>query len=51
MAGTGAIVRPIGPPGSHHLAFMASANALLDIAADVEHVEAGSTIEVLLLED
>ncbi|PYE16773.1 molybdopterin molybdochelatase [Williamsia limnetica] len=44
-------VAPIGPPGSHHLAFMASANALLDIAADVERVEAGSIIEALLLED
>lgn len=46
-----ASVRPIGPPGSHHLAFMASANALLDIAADTDRVETGADVEVLILED
>lgn len=46
-----ATVNPIGPPASHHLAFMASANALLDIDADVDMVESGSTVEVLILEE
>jgi molybdopterin molybdotransferase len=44
-------VRPIGPPASHHLAYMASADVLLDISADTERVEAGSTVEVLILEE
>lgn len=44
-------VRPIGPPASHHLAFMASANVLLDISADTDKVDAGSTVEVLILEE
>jgi molybdopterin molybdotransferase len=51
ISGDTATVNPIGPPASHHLAFMASANALLDIAEDADSVEAGSTIAVLLLED
>ncbi len=46
-----ATVNPIGPPASHHLAFMASANALLDIDADVDGVETGTTVEVLILEE
>lgn len=46
-----AVVDPIGPPASHHLAFMASANALLDIAADVDSVESGTIVEVLILEE
>jgi molybdopterin molybdotransferase len=44
-------VRPIGPPGSHHLAFMASANVLLDIAPETDRVETDAEIEVLILEE
>ncbi len=35
-----------GPPGSHHLRWLASANCLLDIAADVAEVQAGSQLEI-----
>ncbi|MGJ0120179.1 molybdopterin molybdotransferase MoeA [Williamsia sp. MIQD14] len=45
-----ASVHPIGPPSSHHLRFLASANALIDIPADTDDVAAGSTVEVILLE-
>jgi molybdopterin molybdotransferase len=35
-----------GPPGSHHLRYLASANCLLDIAEDVTEVPPGSQVEV-----
>jgi molybdopterin molybdotransferase len=35
-----------GPPGSHHLRYLASANCLLDIAEDVTEIPAGSQVEV-----
>ncbi|MGU3292980.1 molybdopterin molybdotransferase MoeA [Williamsia sp. M5A3_1d] len=45
-----ATVAPIGPPSSHHLRFLASANALIDIPADAADVAAGSLVEVILLD-
>ncbi|GGF09637.1 molybdopterin molybdenumtransferase [Williamsia phyllosphaerae] len=47
--GIGSVI-PIGPPSSHHLRFLASANALIDIAADADDVSAGTTVEVILLD-
>ncbi|MCV7402375.1 molybdopterin molybdotransferase MoeA [Mycobacterium fragae] len=35
-----------GPPGSHHLRYLASANCLLDIAEDVTEIPPGSQVEV-----
>jgi molybdopterin molybdotransferase len=35
-----------GPPGSHHLGWLASANCLLDIPAEVTEVSAGSAVEI-----
>ncbi|MGA8546829.1 MAG: gephyrin-like molybdotransferase Glp [Mycobacterium sp.] len=35
-----------GPPGSHHLGWLASANCLLDIPADVTEVPAGSQVQI-----
>jgi molybdopterin molybdotransferase len=35
-----------GPPGSHHLGWLASANCLLDIPADVTQVPAGSQVQI-----
>jgi molybdopterin molybdotransferase len=35
-----------GPPGSHHLRWLASANCLLDIPEDVVDVPAGSQVQV-----
>jgi molybdopterin molybdotransferase len=35
-----------GPPGSHHLRWLASANCLLDIPEDVVEVSAGSPLQV-----
>ncbi|EUA22783.1 molydbopterin biosynthesis protein moeA [Mycobacterium xenopi 3993] len=39
-------VTSYGPPASHHLRWLASANCLLDIPEDVTEVPAGSTVEV-----
>ncbi len=47
--GVGSVV-PIGPPSSHHLRFLASANALIDIAPDTDGVEAGTPVDVILLD-
>ena len=47
--GEEARVEPIGPPASHHLRYLASANALIDIPADVVAVAAGDTVEVIAL--
>jgi molybdopterin molybdotransferase len=40
------IVRPIGPPGSHFLRYLASANCLLDLAEDVTELAEGADVEV-----
>ncbi len=39
-------VTSYGPPASHHLRFLASANGLLDIPEDVVEVSAGTELEV-----
>jgi molybdopterin molybdotransferase len=39
-------VTSYGPPASHHLRWLASANALLDIPEDVEEVAAGTQLPV-----
>ena len=35
-----------GPPGSHHMRFLASANCLLDIPAEVTELPAGSQVQI-----
>jgi molybdopterin molybdotransferase len=40
------VVTGYGPPASHHLRWLASANCLVDIAEDVVEVEAGSTVRL-----
>ena len=44
------VVTPVSGPGSHLLAGMARANGLAIVPADVEQVEAGQVVEVLVLE-
>jgi molybdopterin molybdotransferase len=39
-------VTSYGPPASHHLRWLASANCLLEIAEDVAEVEVGDTVRV-----
>jgi molybdopterin molybdotransferase len=39
-------VTSYGPPASHHLRWLASANGLLDIPADVVEVSAGTQLQV-----
>ncbi len=39
-------VRPIGPPGSHFLRYLASADCLLDLAEDVTALAEGADVEV-----
>ena len=39
-------VTSYGPPASHHLRWLASANGLLDIPEDVVHVSAGTELQV-----
>ncbi|ORB14499.1 molybdopterin molybdotransferase MoeA [Mycobacterium noviomagense] len=39
-------VTSYGPPASHHLRWLASANCLLDIPAEVTEIPAGSQVEV-----
>ncbi len=39
-------VTSYGPPASHHLRWLASANCLLEIEEDVTEIEAGSTVVV-----
>ncbi|WLP92348.1 gephyrin-like molybdotransferase Glp [Gordonia sp. NB41Y] len=45
----GAQVVPIGPPGSHHLRFLAEANALIDVPVEVTAVAAGESVDVIVL--
>ncbi len=35
-----------GPPGSHHLGSLASANSLLDIPAEITEIPAGSVVQI-----
>ncbi|MCV7428949.1 molybdopterin molybdotransferase MoeA [Mycobacterium montefiorense] len=42
----GGSVLSYGPPASHHLRWLASANGLLDIPEDVEEVSAGTELQV-----
>jgi molybdopterin molybdotransferase len=44
-AETGTVVAH-GPPGSHHLRWLASANCLLDIPADIAEIHAGSQVQI-----
>ncbi|MGA8327666.1 MAG: molybdopterin-binding protein, partial [Mycobacterium sp.] len=44
-ADTGIVVTH-GPPGSHHLRWLASANCLLDIPAHLVEIEAGSQVQI-----
>ncbi|MET0993552.1 MAG: gephyrin-like molybdotransferase Glp [Mycobacterium sp.] len=44
-AGTGTVTS-YGPPASHHLRWLASANCLLEIDADVVELAAGSAVQV-----
>jgi molybdopterin molybdotransferase len=44
-AHTGTVVTH-GPPGSHHLRWLASANCLLDIPADLAEIQAGSQVQI-----
>ncbi|WBP92529.1 molybdopterin molybdotransferase MoeA [Mycolicibacterium neoaurum] len=44
LAGT--TVTSYGPPASHHLRWLASANCLLDIPADVDQLAAGAQLDV-----
>jgi molybdopterin molybdotransferase len=47
VAGT---VTPVGGPGSHLLGALAQADSLIVIPPDVEHLEAGASVEVWLIE-
>ena len=44
-------VRAYGPPASHHLRWLASANCLLEIAEDVTELAAGERVDVWNLDD
>ncbi|MEE3849883.1 gephyrin-like molybdotransferase Glp [Gordonia sp. LSe1-13] len=46
---SGPVVDPIGPPASHHLRYLARADALIDIPADTDAVAAGSSVQVIVL--
>jgi molybdopterin molybdotransferase len=43
-------VRPVGGPGSHLIASLAAANALIVVPENVTEVEAGGAATVLMLE-
>jgi len=44
-------VRPIGPPASHFLRWMAASDCLLDLTEDVTHLDAGAPVGVWVLEE
>ena len=46
LGADGATVTSYGPPASHHLRWLASANCLLEIDEDVTELPAGSTVRV-----
>jgi molybdopterin molybdotransferase len=43
-------VVPVGGHGSHLLGDLAEANALIVVPEDVDRVEAGSTVQVMVLD-
>ena len=43
-------VRPIGPPGSHYLRWLAASNCLLDLAEDVTNLSAGAPVDAWLID-
>ncbi|WP_168704287.1 molybdopterin molybdotransferase MoeA [Gordonia paraffinivorans] len=43
------VVDPIGPPASHHLRYLAEAEVLIDVPADVDELPAGSSVDVHVL--
>ncbi|AZG46192.1 molybdopterin molybdotransferase MoeA [Gordonia insulae] len=45
----GLVVDPIGPPASHHLRFLARADALIDVPAIADEMAAGSSVDVIVL--
>lgn len=47
----GLVIDPIGPPASHHLRYLAAADALIDIPADVVELAVGDGVDVLALDD
>ena len=44
------VVRPVGGPGSHLLAGLASANCLIVVPEEVSHVSSGDAVTVVMLE-
>lgn len=46
LDGAGSTVTSAGPPASHHLRWLASANCLLEIPEDVVELAAGSHVEI-----
>ncbi|MGX9293377.1 gephyrin-like molybdotransferase Glp [Tsukamurella paurometabola] len=44
-------VSVLGGPGSHYLRWLSQANCLLDVPAEVEHLAAGTPVELILLND
>lgn len=42
----GATVRPIGPPASHYLRWLAASNALLDVPVEINGLAAGDEVDV-----
>jgi molybdopterin molybdotransferase len=44
------VVSPVGGHGSHLLGDLSAANALIAVPADVEHVENGSHVDVIMLD-
>ncbi len=43
-------VRPIGPPASHYLRWLAVSDCLLDVAEDVTHLDEGAEVDVWMLD-
>ncbi|MDQ2722816.1 MAG: molybdopterin molybdotransferase MoeA [Actinomycetota bacterium] len=43
-------VRPIGPPASHFLRWMAAADCLLDVPEGVAHLDAGALVDAWVIE-
>jgi molybdopterin molybdotransferase len=43
-------VRPIGPPGSHFLRWLAASDCLLDLAENVTHLDAGTKVDAWILD-
>lgn len=48
--GDGWVVDPIGPPSSHHLRYLAGANALIDVAPDVTALDDRVDVQVMQLD-